>query len=222
VISKIFICPFFGDLPPWYEHWESNSEHLRELGYEFLFDNDEMEFRTRVHEKLGIVCPPLWGTGKMWDFRPALGLLYEDEIAGFDFWGHTDFDVVYGRVDQWVTNDFLQEIDMHSNCFDYVNGSWSLYRNTEQMRDLFMQEPLWREIMESPAATGWAEKEFSKLISHAHEEGSLVKAWTQWQVFTEIELANLRWDGEKLMCGENETMMAHFRRTKVFPRGCVA
>jgi hypothetical protein len=221
MISKLFVCPYFGDLPPWYEHWERNSEHLRDLGYEFLFDNDETEFRARVKERLGITCPALWGTGKMWDFRPTFGVLYADEVAQFDFWGHTDFDVVYGRVDNWVTDDFLQAIDMHSNCSDYVNGSWSLYRSSAQMANLFREEPLWREIIESPVATGWAEMEFSKLIAHSHEEGSLVKAWTQWQVFTEMELANMWWDGEKLMCGGNETMMAHFRRTKVYPGGCL-
>jgi hypothetical protein len=89
------------------------------------------------------------------------------------------------------------------------------------MRDLFTQEPLWEEIMETPWATGWAEREFSRVVAYAHQEGSLKKEWTQWQVFTEIELANMWWDGERLMCGGNETMMCHFRRSKQYPKGCI-
>jgi hypothetical protein len=222
VISKCLVCPYFGEYPPWWKHWLANTEHLRELGYEFLFDNDEDAFRERVRRVLDIECPPMFGTGKVWDFRPALGLLYREELRGFDFWGHTDFDCVYGRVDQFVTDDFLREIDMHSDCADYVNGPWSLYRNTTQMRELFLEEPMWQPIMEDPVPTGWAEKEFSEIIRFAHDEASLVKAWTQWQIFEPSELGLLRLAaGGRLLCGKSEVFMAHFRRTKVYPAGCV-
>lgn len=222
MISKCLVCPYFGEYPPWWKHWLSNTEHLRDLGYEFLFDNDEDAFRKRVRRVLDIECPPMWGTGKVWDFRPALGLLYREELTGFDFWGHTDFDCVYGRLDQFVSDEFLQDIDMHSDCRDYVNGPWSLYRNTTQMRELFFEEPLWEELMQEPEPNGWAEFAFSGLIRAAHDEGQLVKAWTQWQVFEERDLAEL-WlasEGRLTLRGE-EVFMAHFRRTKVYPAGCV-
>lgn len=222
MISKCLVCPYFGKYPPWMDHWLANSEHLRELGYEFLFDDEEDEFRERVRRVLDIECPPMRGTGKVWDFRPAFGMLYEKELAGFDFWGHTDFDCVYGRVNLFVTDEFLQDIDMHSDCRDYVNGPWSLYRNTAQMRDLFMEEPMWQPIMEDPEPSGWAEKEFSEIIRFAHDEARLVKAWTQWQVFEPHELSQL-WlsPGSGLTLNGREVFMAHFRRTKVYPAGCV-
>lgn len=191
---------------------------MRELGYEFLFDTDEVAFRDRVLDRLGVVCPPMTGTGKMWDFRPALGLLYEDEARGFDFWGHTDFDVVYGRVDRWVSDEFLSTVDMHSNCYEYVNGCWSLYRNTPLMRDLFMRESSWGKIMERRLPTGWAEKEFSKVIVAARD---VRRKWTQWQAFGDEDLAALRLDGNRLWLHDEEIMMAHFRRTKAWPAGCV-
>lgn len=221
MISKCLVCPYFGEHPPWWKHWLRNSEHLHELGYEFLFDRNEDEFRKRVRRVLGIECPSMWGTGKIWDFRPALGLLYEKELAGFDFWGHTDFDVVYGRVDQFVTDEFLQDLDMHSDCADYVNGPWSLYRNTTQMRELFMEEVMWEEMLTEPEPNGWAEFSFSGLIRAAHDEGSLVKAWTQWQVFEERDLNELWMADGRLTLRGQEVFMAHFRRTKVYPPGCV-
>jgi hypothetical protein len=222
MISKCFVVPYFGVYPPWMEHWLANSVHLKALGYDFLFDTDEADFRRRVRRILDIECPPMHGTGKVWDFRPALGLLYEEELTGFDFWGHTDFDCVYGRVDRFVSDEFLQEIDMHSDCRDYVNGCWSLYRNTSQMRDLFMEEPFWHPIMEDPEPSGWAEKQFSEIVGFAHDEGRLVKAWTQWQIFEPSELALLRLAPDnRLLCGRSEVFMAHFRRTKAYPAGCL-
>lgn len=220
MIEKLLICPYFGEYPSWMEHFLENAKRLQPLGYSLLIDDDEDAFRDRVREKLEIEPPELlWGTGKTWDFRPALGCLYQDELEGrhFDFWGHVDFDVVFGRVDQFVTDEFLQPLDMHSNCPAYVNGSWSLYRNTPQMCDLFKEEPHWAWYMEAEEPNGWAEKSFSRLISHGHKEGRLKKAWTEWQVYQPALLAGLYWEDEKLMCQGVEQMMAHFRRTKVYP-----
>jgi hypothetical protein len=121
----------------------------------------------------------------------------------------------------FVTDEFLQPIDMHSNCSTYVNGCWSLYRNTPQMASLFMEERLWQQELTDPLPSGWAEREYSKLIEAQHNEGRLVKEWTQWQVFEEARLARLRFDEEKLIVDRTEVMMAHFRRTKVYPPGCL-
>lgn len=220
MIEKLLICPYFGEYPPWMDAFMENvATYLCPVGYTLLIDSDEDAFRDRVREKLEIEPPPLWGTGKTWDFRPALGCLYQDELEGrhFDFWGHVDFDVVFGRVDQFVTDEFLQPLDQHSNCADYVNGCWSLYRNTPQMCDLFKEDPSWQWLMEDPNPTGWIEKEFSRLILLAEQEGRLTKAWTQWQVYQPGLLAGLYWEDGKLMCQGVEQMMAHFRRTKVYP-----
>jgi hypothetical protein len=89
------------------------------------------------------------------------------------------------------------------------------------MATLFMEERLWQQELADPLPSGWAEREYSKLIENAHNEGRLVRAWTQWQVFEEDRLARLRFDEEKLICGTEEVCMAHFRRTKVYPPGCL-
>jgi hypothetical protein len=223
VISKLLICPYFGPLPEWWLHWLGNvGRSIEPLGYDILLDTDEDAFRDRVARTLGIVCPPMSGGGKVWDYRPALGLLYWEELEGYDFWGHTDFDCVYGRVDQFVTDWFLNAIDMHSNHATYVNGCWSLYRNTPQMASLFMEHPLWESALEDPTPSGWAEQEFSRIVLWAEQEGRLRKAWTQWQVFSEEQLPHVHFEGERLMCLGEEVMMAHFRRTKVYPSGCLA
>jgi hypothetical protein len=222
LIRKLLICPYFGDFPPWYDAWYENARVLSPLGYDILIDTDEDVFRDRVRGILGVECPRMAGTGKSWDFRPTLGLLYEKELEGYDFWGHTDMDVVYGRIGRWVNDEFLQGLDMHSDCRSYVNGPWSLYRNTPMMRDLFTEEHFWQSILEDPVPSGWAEMQFSKIIEYSHQEGRLVKKWTQWQVFEESDLADLRLDDEgRLTLGPREVFMAHFRRTKVYPKGCI-
>lgn len=223
MISKLLICPYFGPTPRWMPYWLANvKRNLEPSGYDVLMDTDEAGFKERVRRILGVEAPPLYGGGKTWDYRPALGMLYQEElwVGNYDFWGHTDFDCVYGRVDCWLTDSFLRDVDMHSNCATYVNGCWSLYRNSAQMRELFMWEKNWKAILEDEVPSGWAEFQFSVLIANEAEEGSLTKAWTQWQVYEADEVARLRFDGGHLMLDDAEVMMGHFRRTKSYPEGC--
>jgi hypothetical protein len=96
-LRKLLICPYFGDLPEWFPLWYSNIERLRDDGYELLFETIEDTFAERVHDVLGVKYPR--GDGyKVCDYRCAFGELYADELDGYDYWGHTDLDCVYGRV----------------------------------------------------------------------------------------------------------------------------
>lgn len=220
MIRKLFVCPYFGDLPEWMPLWLENFERLRAVGYDVLIDQDEGAFQLRVEEVLGIEAPPMAGTGNVWDFRAAFGLLYADEIEGYDFWGHTDFDVVYGRVENWVTDEFLDGLDVHSNHATYQMGAWSLYRNIEPVNSAFLRCPEWRENTEGANPTGWVEGAFSEKIAQMDAAGEIRKVWTSWQARNLDDFSALHWDGERLMEGPVEVAMAHFRRTKVYPEGC--
>jgi hypothetical protein len=35
---------------------------------------------------------------KLCDFRPAFGEIFADELTGYDFWGHSDLDLDFGRI----------------------------------------------------------------------------------------------------------------------------
>jgi len=220
--SKVLICPYFGNLPPWMDHYWRNAERLREHGYNFLLDYDEQEFRERVREKLGIEPPPMWGTGKIWDFRPALGYLYADEIAGYEWWGHTDFDCVYGRVERWLTDEFLAGLDIFSNHIDYICGPWTLYRNIRVVNELFQEDPYWAQNMRSPTSTGWAETTFSATVDAFHRGEAIRRRYELWQTrnWDSFDTVRLEADG-RLIEGREEVFMAHFRRTKQYPQGCI-
>src|SRR5258706_7901064 len=148
-LKKIMITPYFGELPPWMNNFSIPP------GYDWLFDRDIEKFRIRVKTKLGIEYPGLPGTGKIWDYRCALGLLYEEEIKSYDFFGHCDFDMVFGDVDKWFDDATLNELDIWSNHDTYICGPWTLYRNTVEVRNLFILHPKWADIMTSPEVTGW-------------------------------------------------------------------
>lgn len=188
-------------------------ESMRPAGYDILIDTDLEGFKKRVKEKLGLDYPGLPGTGKVWDYRGALGLLYEDEIKDYEFWGHCDFDMVFGDVSKWVTDEFLSELDIHSNHDTYVCGCWSLYRNIPRVNRLFMLTPNWQEYMNKPEPNGWVEGPFSRTV----ESSGLRYAYTFWQGNPWAKEVHLTKKDGKLYQDGEEIMMFHFRLTKRWP-----
>lgn len=214
MIKKLLICPWFGELPEWFDKYQENIKALKAMGYDFLITHDLADFNRRCRDKLGFESPIVPGTGKVHDYRCALGELYQSELwyGKYDFWGHVDFDCVFGQVDKWVTDEFLKKLDIHSNHDTYICGPWTLYRNTPEVNGLFRQHPQWKEIMQHSESTGWVEQGFSRLV----EQSGLRYAYTFWQANPD-RMNELTMRDGALFEGDTEVMMAHFRRTKTWP-----
>lgn len=70
---------------------------------------------------------------KLCDYKVAYGLIFEDYLKGYDFWGYGDLDVVYGDLKAFITDELLDKYDKI-----YPLGHLSLLRNNEECRRLFM------------------------------------------------------------------------------------
>ena len=215
MIRKLLLAPWFGPLPTWYRLWFDNISRLGQFGFDVYVTQDGFDFNRRVKDILGIENAIGDDGRKVCDYRCAFGLLYADLLDGYEWWGTTDLDMVYGRVENWVTDDFLGDIDLHSNHPTYVSGPWSLYRNTPPVNELFTHYSDWRGELENPRTTGWVETSFSRLL----EDSLLGYSYTNWQTKNLDNFDRLHWDGERLMEGREEVMVAHFRRTKEYPKG---
>jgi hypothetical protein len=213
-IRKLFLHPYFGERPPWWDQYVAQLPAMKEMGYDFLITHDLKDFHHRALAATGIEPQGLYGTRKLCDWRPLLGLLYAEEIKKYDFWGFSDADVAYGRVDKWVTDEFLSGLDVHSNHHSYVCGPWTLFRVGQRTQDLFLEVPDWRENLTGTELTGWAETSFSRAL----ENSGLRYEYTYWQTKNLDDFSTLtrREDGA-LLEGPNEIMCAHFRRTKTWP-----
>jgi len=214
VIRKLLLAPWFGPLPTWYRLWFDNISRLGQFGFDVYVTQDRQDFNQRVKATLGIENAIVDDGRKVCDYRCAFGLLYADLLDGYEFWGHTDLDMVYGRVENWVTDDFLADLHLHSNHPTYVSGPWSLYRNTGIVNELFRVHDDWQGYLENPVTTGWVETEYSRIV----ERSALTYRYTNWQTKNLDRFDGLHWDGDMLMEGRHEVAMAHFRRTKEYPR----
>ena len=71
---------------------------------------------------------------KVCDFRPAFGEIFAAELAGYDFWGHCDLDVVFGRI-----RDDLPPAAYEAEKV-FFQGSFGLYRNTAETAGWYRHE----------------------------------------------------------------------------------
>lgn len=210
-LKKVLIAPFFGPLPEWFNKFEIPKD------YHIIIDTDIEDFKLRVKKKLGIEYPGTYGNPKVWDYRCALGLLYEDDIKGYDWWGTCDFDVVFGRVDKFVPDSWLNKLAVYSGHNKYVAGCFSLYRNVPEVNNLFKQYPEWKEKMIYPDPNAWVEKEFSKTL----EQSGLPYEYDWCQGNPYLSRPNLKKEDGKLFQvmpdGWEEICFYHFRHSKRWP-----
>lgn len=178
VLNKLMIVQWVGPLPEWTEAWLANTRRVSDAGYgwHFLLDSDPASIRRRI-SALGVECPPLEGR-KLCDYRPALGEMYAEEVAGFDFWGHTDLDCVYGELWEYASDGLLAECDVYSNDpAPNMCGPFSLYR-TATASSAFRNHDGWEAIFESPVHHAFDELGIGDTLArsglrmtHRHFEG---------------------------------------------------
>lgn len=224
MLRKLFIRVWIGPLPDWYEQWLENTATLKPYGFDFLVENDYESFRERCKAKLGVDINVTPGTRKAGDFDPALGVLFEEELKGYDFWGHTGLDVAFGRLDRFVSDEFLSGLDIFGNDPNAINGCFSLYRNCDVVNNLFREQRDWTEIFEDPGHYGFDEIHFTEVVLRAADEGRIRFGSAFWQSHDTqpghklVPRLSIKSDGTLLdMVTGKETMMFHFHKYRRWP-----
>jgi len=209
-VRALLICPWFGPFPPWFARYRRNLSRLSRIGgFDVLIDTDLDDFKGRVRERLGIDCPITPGSSKIHDYRAALGELYAEAVEDYEWWGHTDFDCVYGRVERFFNDETMAELDVSTDCNDYICGPWTLYRPA--VATAFRQYKGWEEILEDPRSSGWVEDRFTYLLNRM----SLRIEYRQRHAYTDVGF--LRVEKGALLHYGREIPFFHFNRTKVWP-----
>ena len=87
---------------------------------------------------------------KLCDFRPAYGVIFSDLIAGVDFWGYGDNDMILGRVSAFITPEKLAEYDVLSFKKGHLQGPFTLFRNTDRINNLFRDGGAYKRAFSTP------------------------------------------------------------------------
>ena len=96
--------------------------------------NSFAECRERIQSKFDFPVL-LTEPQKLCDYKCAYGFIFEDYLKDVDFWGYCDVDVIFGRLDYFITEELLNNFDKIFSL-----GRPTLYRNTSEINRVFMNE----------------------------------------------------------------------------------
>lgn len=88
--------------------------------------------KKRVQEKINISNVSLDFPYKCCDFRPAFGVIFDDYIEKYEYWGHCDFDMIFGNLDKFFNEKHIEQYDKF-----LTQGHLSMYRNTREINERY-------------------------------------------------------------------------------------
>lgn len=151
----IVLVFFFGDFPWYFPYFFHSCKHNPEIDFLIITDNicdedllpDNIRFFNTTLQEMQAMATEKLGAGvtlqphpyKFCDLRPAFGVIFEEYIKGYAFWGHADLDVIFGNIRSFVDESLLDEYDMICFRHDYITSWFTLYRNCSEVNRLYMQ-----------------------------------------------------------------------------------
>ncbi|WP_417620165.1 DUF6625 family protein [Oceanihabitans sediminis] len=87
---------------------------------------------------------------KLCDLKPAYAEIFVEQVQGYDFWGISDMDVIWGDIRKFMTEDLLNAYDIISSRKENISGHFNLFRNTEQVNSLYKKLPNYKGLFEVP------------------------------------------------------------------------
>lgn len=140
---------YFGELPNYFHLWMQSCETNPSVDFKLVTDavvennpnNVEIipmklsEMKALAEHKIGMrIC--LDTPFKCCDYKPVYGLIFEDYLKGYDYWGHCDLDLIFGDLQHFFDLYQLEEYDKFLPL-----GHLALYRNTRECNERFRIVP---------------------------------------------------------------------------------
>lgn len=138
--SIAYVVPYFGRFNNYFQLW-LNSCAANPMVDWLIFTDDKRSFvyPKNVHvtystfqemkakvESTFRMSVWLEHAYKLCDLRPLYGVIFKDELRGYDFWGYCDVDLIWGDIRKYVTDELL---DNYYRIFQY--GHCCLIKNID-------------------------------------------------------------------------------------------
>lgn len=162
------LIPYFGEFPEWSEIYFYTLRRNPEINFIFYTDQDGSAYESEnihfnkipysdyldiVREKLNINFQPS-DPYKLCDLRPCFGELHAEDFDGYDFYGWTDMDILFGHIRSFYTDEILEKFDVISTHGIRISGHLALFRNTGKNRTMYRNIYRWKYYLEKPEFIG--------------------------------------------------------------------
>ncbi|WP_272889399.1 DUF6625 family protein [Stutzerimonas stutzeri] len=205
--SIIIIIPYFGKWPFWMPFFIESCRANPNINWLLLGDcavledlpnNVEqrffafLDYCAFVSECLGINFNPS-NPYKLCDLKPALGFIHAEDVAGYDFWGFSDLDLIYGDLRSYFSDERLRKYKVLSTHQRRISGHFCLLRNEPELNSLFWKIPDFVRRAEDPKNHALDEGGFSRIFLRRKNFPKplfeLVGLFNRWRRVAEFEEA---------------------------------
>lgn len=206
--SIAIVIPFFGSWPRWVEVFFHSCAMNDTIDFFFFTDCPKpkiaekatnlhfeqvsfSQYCDRVSQKLNIAFHPE-NPYKLCDLKPFYGMIHEDVLADYDFWGFGDLDLIWGKMRKFYTDDILGSFDVLSTHADRISGHLALIRNIEKNNTAATKIPNWQHLLEDQKNHALDEQSFTLLLYpqakwlwklHKHVFFRFKDDWTRYNSF---------------------------------------
>lgn len=120
---------------------------------------------------------------KLCDFKPAFGVIFNEYLSGYDFWSAVELDALWGDIRAFMTDGILNRYQLISAMPRYVCGNFTLYKNQEELNNLYRQNPRFGEVFEDGGRFyNFEERMITETVAAAAKENRLRFLAEQWVV----------------------------------------
>lgn len=178
--SKVaIIIPYFGRFPIWMDLYLYSCSRQENVDFLFYTDCDFSNYNKyknivfisitygdyckKISSFLNIdFCPE--NPYKIVDVRPFLGMLHDDDLVNYDWWGYADIDVLYGDLSILINSKNLHRYDVITTHADRLAGHFTIIRKASRYTQMGYNIDKWRTKLEDPRGLGVDEHDFTKVI----------------------------------------------------------
>lgn len=236
-MNKTFILTQFGSPHPWTQKFIDQVQTLEPHGWRWLiFTPNPLESKGNVtvipftaddfnrlcEKKLGI-NPHMFVTQlgvpshHITDYCVTYGVLFEDYLKDTDFWGMCGWDTCMGRLDHFISDGMLEECDIftddvaETNDSASINGTFCLFRNREDINNLFKEIIFWDKRLTIPPCPrcmdtgsehkfeGLDEYDMTRVVTIAAKEGRVKYLYPRFYPIHSHDRLRQHHDGVKLV-----------------------
>ena len=145
--------PWFADkMPDYYNLWALSASYNKDYDFYiisnlkfnsdysniFLINYSFEDLKYKFEENLGLIN--LKRPYKLCDYKIAYGYIFKEIVDGYDYWGFSDFDIIYGELNKFIKDTELVNYDRFG-----VDGHFSLLKNSTEINCLFLKKHNYKE-----------------------------------------------------------------------------
>ena len=143
----VLFIPYFGQWPEWFDLYLYSCENVQ-LDFQFFTDckipeehPDNVRFIAtsfkeydQVSKSLKIDFHPS-SAYKLCDLKPFYGFIHKDLASKYDFWGFGDIDLIYGNMEELLSDRMLGRFDVITTHSDRIAGHFCIFRTGSRIAE---------------------------------------------------------------------------------------